>query len=86
MNFDRPGAARLIFCSAAALGMTACASTPEPVIGQAVTQPRADLGQAGYTFQRSTTYLLRSSDRISINVFREPDFSVESVQVGVEGN
>ena len=86
MTFDRHGAMRMGVCGAAALGLSACASTPEPVIGQAVTQPRADLGQAGYTFQRSTTYLLRSSDRISVNVFREPDFSVETVQVGVEGN
>lgn len=77
---------RLGFCGVVALSLSACASTPEPVIGPAMTQPRAELGQEGYAYQRSETYLLRSSDRISINVFREPDFSVESVQIGVEGN
>lgn len=35
---------------------------------------------------RSNVYLLRPSDRISVNVFREPDFSLDSVQIGVEGN
>lgn len=66
--------------------LAGCASTPDPVIGAAVSQPRSDLGQANYTVARPTIYLLRPSDRISINVFREPDFSVESVQIGVEGN
>lgn len=83
-NFS--GAWRLSLCGAAVFGLSACASTPEPIIGSAVTQPRADLGQQSYTYQRSTTYLLRTSDKISVNVFREPDFSMESVQVGVEGN
>ena len=79
-------ALRLIACSAAMAGLSACASTPEPVIGAAAIQPRAELGQQGYTYQPSQTYLLRASDKISINVFREPDFSLESVQLGVEGN
>lgn len=80
------GTVRIALCGAAAIGLSACASTPEPVIGSAVSQPRADLGQQEYAYQRSTTYLLRPSDKITINVFREPDFSVESVQLGVEGN
>jgi len=86
VKFDRSEFLRAGAISAAALAISACASTPEPVIGQAVSQPRADFGQEGYAAQRSTTYLLRSSDKISVNVFREPDFSVETVQVGVEGN
>jgi polysaccharide export outer membrane protein len=80
------GTMRVTLCSVVALGVTACASTPEPIIGSAVTQPRADLGQQSYSYKRSSTYLLRPSDRISVNVFREPDFSMESVQLGVEGN
>lgn len=80
------GIMRVALCSATALSLSACASTPDPIIGSAVTQPRADLGQQGYSYQRSSTYLLRPSDRISVNVFREPDFSMESVQLGVEGN
>lgn len=74
----------VIFGAASALG--ACASTPEPVIGAAVGTPRADLGQANYSNTRSTTYLLRPSDKISVNVFREPDFSLGDVRIGVEGN
>ncbi|QUL37675.1 polysaccharide biosynthesis/export family protein [Erythrobacter sp. JK5] len=70
----------------AALALGGCASTPEPVIGAAAIQPVSSLGQAGYTHQASRTYLLRPSDKISVNVFREPDFSLEAVQIGVEGN
>lgn len=66
--------------------LSGCASTPEPIIGASVTQPRAELGQAGYSFQRSSTYQLRPADQISVTVFREPDFSLERVQIGVEGN
>lgn len=71
----------------AALAMLAgCASTPEPVIGASASQPSASLGQDGFSVERPTTYLLRPTDQISINVFREPDFSVDRVKVGVEGN
>lgn len=73
-------------CAFAAMSLGACASTPEPVIGAAASTPRADLGQAGYSVTRSTTYLMRPSDQISVNVFREPDFSLESVRIGVGGN
>lgn len=70
----------------ASASLAGCASTPEPLIGAAVTQPTADLGQSGYTYVRPKTYLIRASDQISINVFREPDMSLEKVMVGVEGN
>ncbi len=68
------------------LTLGACASTPEPVIGAASAQARSDLGQDGYNQLRPTTYNMRPSDVISITVFREPDFSLDSVRVGVEGN
>jgi polysaccharide export outer membrane protein len=68
------------------MAVMGCASTPDPVIGMAATQPRADLGQAGYSQSRSQTYALRPADRISVNVFREPDFSLETVRIGVAGN
>ncbi|WP_299194613.1 polysaccharide biosynthesis/export family protein [uncultured Erythrobacter sp.] len=68
------------------MSLGACASTPDPVIGTAVSTPRSDLGQAGFTAMRSTTYLMRPSDQISVNVFREPDFSLENVRIGVGGN
>lgn len=63
-----------------------CASSPEPIIGPSASAPVAELGQQGFSVQRPTTYLLRANDRISISVFREPEFSIQSVQIGVEGN
>lgn len=70
----------------ALMSLGACASTPDPVIGTAVSTPRSDLGQAGFTAMRSTSYQMRPSDQISVNVFREPDFSLENVRIGVGGN
>lgn len=63
-----------------------CASTPDPVIGASATEPVAELGQASYSYKRPDTYALRPSDLISINVFREPDFTLEQLRIGVEGN
>lgn len=71
---------------AASVMVTGCASTPEPNIGAAASQPSADLGQAGYSVSRPTSYSLRPSDQISVNVFREPELSLEAVRIGVEGN
>jgi polysaccharide export outer membrane protein len=66
--------------------LSGCASTPEPVIGAAVVQPRSDLGQDGYSYARPDVYLLRPTDKISVTVYREPDLSAESLRIGVEGN
>jgi len=85
-------AARIGLCFRRALvalstiSLCACASPAPPTIGLAASQPRDELGQSGYSVARPALYQLRHSDRISVNVFREPDFSLESVQVGVEGN
>lgn len=73
-------------CTLASISLAGCASSPEPALGAAVSTPNSDLGQAGYSVARPSIYLLRPSDRISVAVFREPDFSMESVQIGVEGN
>lgn len=72
--------------SVASIALAGCASTPEPVIGAASTQTISSLGQDDYAVTASRTYLLRPSDRISVSVFREPEFSLEAVQIGVEGN
>lgn len=72
--------------SLTALALSGCASTPDPIIGASVTQPRSDLGQEGYSFVRSDVYMLRPTDKISVLVYREPDLSVETVRIGVEGN
>ena len=69
-----------------AVALSGCASTPDPRIGMSVTQPRSDLGQEPYSFARPDVYLLRATDKISVSVFREPDLSVETVRIGVEGN
>lgn len=66
--------------------LTACASTPDPVIGPSAIAPDVALGQGIYTHKHPQTYLLRPTDEISIVVFREPDFTLTSVRVGVEGN
>jgi polysaccharide export outer membrane protein len=68
------------------LALSGCASTPEPVIGAAASQPISELGQNGYSVSRPDIYLLRPTDKISVTVFREPDLSVETVRIGVEGN
>lgn len=68
------------------LALSGCASTPEPAIGAAVTQPRSDYGQDGYSYARPDIYLLRPTDKISVTVFREPDLSAETLRIGVEGN
>ncbi|MFO6446919.1 polysaccharide biosynthesis/export family protein [Erythrobacter sp. NE805] len=52
----------------------------------AATEPSAELGQSDYTIARPTTYAIRPADELSVVVFREPDLSLESVRVGVEGN
>lgn len=70
----------------AATVLSGCSSTPEPVIGAAVTQPRSDLGQDGYSYSRPDVYLLRPTDKISVSVYREPDLSVDTLRIGVEGN
>lgn len=70
----------------ALLVLSGCASTPEPRIGAAVTQPVAELGQGDFSFQRPTSYALRPSDKISVRVLQEPDFSFDSLQIGIEGN
>lgn len=81
MNSKRLGVALL----ASAITLSGCASTPEPVIGAAASQPRTDLGQVNYSQTRATTYMLRPSDKISVNVFREPELSIENVRLGVDG-
>ncbi len=86
MSFIKTRSFKTGLSALAVMSLGACASTPDPVIGAAVSTPRSDLGQAGFAVQRSQTYLMRPSDQISVNVFREPDFSLENVRIGVGGN
>ncbi|MBV7258269.1 polysaccharide export protein [Erythrobacter sp. WH158] len=66
--------------------LSACASTPGPRIGLAASDPISELGQDEFSNSRAVIYLLRPSDKISVNVYREPDLTMEAVQIGVEGN
>lgn len=70
----------------ATVALAGCGSTPEPQIGLVTAQAVPELGQASYTSARPTTYAIRSSDKLSVVVFREPDLSLQDVRVGVEGN
>lgn len=70
----------------ASIALSGCASTPEPIVGAAAMQPRSELGQDIFTPSRSDNYILRPTDRISLTVFREPDFSLQEVRIGVEGS
>ena len=71
---------------ATAASLAGCASTPEPTIGLAASQPVTEMGQSNYTTKRSTSYALRPADQIAVVVFREPELSLPTVRVGVEGN
>lgn len=78
------GRAALVYAGVSMLA--GCASSPEPLVGMSASAPRADYGQANFSVTRSTSYNLRSSDQISVSVFREPDLSLEKVRIGVDGN
>ncbi len=65
--------------------VSACASTPEPVIGPVVAAPEAALGQSGYAPALQGVYVLRGGDVVSVNVFREPDLSVQNIAIGPDG-
>ncbi len=69
-----------------AFALAGCASSPPPVIGTAAVQGDPALGQDNFSVARPDTYLLRPADQISVLVLREPDLSLSSVRIGVEGN
>lgn len=87
MGFDHIGRFNTVsVVVAAAFALAGCASTPEPVIGASVSQPVAEFGQSDFSQAQANFYLLRPADTISVTVFREPDFTLEAVRIGVEGN
>lgn len=71
--------------AAASLALASCASTPAPLIGKVETQPVLADGQGDYSAQAVSNYKLHSGDVINVTVFREPDISVESVPIGIDG-
>lgn len=87
MTYRKAGARLSTVISASAMvALSACASTPDPIIGASVTTPVLENGQGNYTHVRPDTYLLRPSDQIAVSVFREPELSLDNVRIGVEGN
>lgn len=70
---------------ALAFALAGCAGTPEPRLGLTADTPIPELGQTGYSFRAPESYQLRPADIISITVFREPELSMASVRVGVDG-
>lgn len=66
--------------------LSGCTGTPEPEIGAAANVTEAALGQQDYSATIDENYRLRSSDALSITVFREPGLSLERVAISAEGN
>lgn len=71
----------------AAATVSACATSDAgPVVGVAESQPNPSLGQEDYSVVEPQEILLRPADRISVTVFREPDFSGSGLQIGRDGS
>jgi polysaccharide export outer membrane protein len=79
---------RISFAGLAAISLTAagCVPTPPPVVGPVVSQPVSELGQDAFSSEEAAEYRLRPADVIGVNVFREPDMSINSAQVGADGS
>lgn len=72
-------------CILLAASLTACSGTPPPAVGMVPDSPVPGYGQQDYSATEPTTYTLNPNDVVSVNVFREPDLSVEKVPVGADG-
>lgn len=77
---------KIVLLALGAASLAGCASSPEPVIGPSVVEPRSELGQNGFSYRHPAVYLLRPADKISVSVFREPDLSLSEVRIGVDGD
>ena len=73
------------FAAALSVAVTGCGTTPPPAVGPVTAAPVEALGQSDYSPQIDPNYRLHNTDVISVSVFREPDFSVESVPIGADG-
>lgn len=65
--------------------ISACGTMPPPAVGPTATLPTPDMGQEAYETEADPIYRLRPADMISVLVYREPELSVESVPVGLDG-
>ncbi len=65
--------------------LPSCANRPVFVAGPAAMEPSPELGQAGYSVVVEPGYILRPTDVVSVNVFREQGLSVGSVALSADG-
>ena len=79
----RSASAVMIASMLSALG--ACSSGPNPKPGLVPVRPVVELGQAGFSPQLPSTYVLRPADVISVSVFREEGLTLSSVPVSASG-
>ncbi|WP_240504335.1 polysaccharide biosynthesis/export family protein [Tsuneonella mangrovi] len=67
------------------VALSGCVDTPSPQAGAVNAVAVSDQGQADFSSKPEATYLLKPADSISLIVFREPDLSLQSVAIGVDG-
>ncbi len=67
------------------LALAACASSPDALPGSVPSVTNAALNQQSYTNSVGETYILRSADIISVEVFREEALSLDAVTVSGDG-
>lgn len=74
-----------VSASLMALGLlSGCGGLPVAEVGHFSPRPVPQLGQEPFAGE-TDSYVLSANDVVSINVFREPDLSVESIQVDPGG-
>ena len=72
-------------CVPLLMTVAACSQGPVAEPGLVVAAPVASQGQGGFASYLGTTYVLRPSDKISVNVFREEALSMPAVTVAADG-
>lgn len=65
--------------------LAACGATPNPRVGLAQAEPSAELGQDSFDTALNPSYRLRPSDKLAINVLREPDLSFAEIVIAADG-
>lgn len=65
--------------------LAGCKTVPAPTPGRLNPEPVASLGQTEFPAEFAAAPTLHPNDVISVTVFREPDLSVDRVQVSADG-
>lgn len=76
---------RIATFGAVSMCLAACSAGLDFEPGPAVSDPEVSLGQAGYSSEAPASYVLRPTDVIRINVFREEGLSVDAVALSASG-